>query len=93
MDLQLYRVDAQNYLVDFRNVGYYRTHADKPGFERLVKPKTPTEASSVEPGEGAPPASNAPEGGSKGAGGIEGVCSPFLFLDCATKLIAELAGG
>ncbi len=28
MDLQLYRVDAANYLVDFRNFGYYDV-ADK----------------------------------------------------------------
>jgi hypothetical protein len=28
MDLQLYRVDGSNYLVDFRNVGYYRSNND-----------------------------------------------------------------
>lgn len=31
MDLQLYQMDAENYLVDFRNVGY-----------RVVRPSTPT---------------------------------------------------
>lgn len=35
MDLQLYKVDSSNYLVDFRNVGYYRTPPGQPGFSRL----------------------------------------------------------
>ncbi len=36
MDLQLYRVDQDNYLVDFRNVGYYRTDPTQPGFNRVA---------------------------------------------------------
>ena len=38
MDLQLYKVDSSNYLVDFRNVGYYRTPAGQPGYSRLAVP-------------------------------------------------------
>jgi carbon catabolite-derepressing protein kinase len=38
MDLQLYKVDSSNYLVDFRNVGYYRTPPGQPGFSRLAVP-------------------------------------------------------
>lgn len=26
MDLQLYRVDAENFLVDFKNIGYYHAN-------------------------------------------------------------------
>jgi len=36
MDLQLYRVDASNYLVDFRNFGYYTI----PGAEQVEEGKT-----------------------------------------------------
>lgn len=56
IDLQLYRVDWGQYLVDFRHVGY----------EAL-----------------APQVSKAPKA----------VCSPYLFLECATQLIAELSSG
>ncbi|KAG8984358.1 Protein kinase, partial [Tulasnella sp. 427] len=40
MDLQLYQVDAANYLVDFRNKGYYKAdlNTDKQ-FNRIVRPK------------------------------------------------------
>jgi carbon catabolite-derepressing protein kinase len=31
MDLQLYRVDADNYLVDFRNVGYHHLSPSESG--------------------------------------------------------------
>lgn len=38
MDLQLYRVDASNYLVDFRNIGYYRApDAVLPEGEEMAK--------------------------------------------------------
>lgn len=53
IDLQLYRVDWGQYLVDFRHVGY-----------------------EVAGGMGAPKV----------------VCSPYLYLECATQLIAELSG-
>lgn len=53
MNLQLYRVDAANYLVDFRNVGYVLLDESPLGGER---------------------------------GDID-VSSPFLFLECATRLM------
>ncbi|KAL7411574.1 kinase-like domain-containing protein [Mrakia frigida] len=76
MDLQLYKVDSSNYLVDFRNVGYYRTPPDQPGFARLQTTPLTT----------APAGVGAEEQ-------TQEVCSPFLFLDCACRLIVELAGG
>jgi carbon catabolite-derepressing protein kinase len=139
MDLQLYRVDSQNYLVDFRNVGYYRTPSSpSTGFARLVVPpssshppqsttpfvtsvglpvdESPQQSSG---GDNSPPrqpesptikegglgvpglvpggsASSSAGGADKAGGGgplpegIQEVCSPFLFLDCACRLIVEL---
>ncbi|KAL9937883.1 hypothetical protein V8E36_003428 [Tilletia maclaganii] len=135
MDLQLYRVDATNYLVDFRNVGYARlgptppesrrdeaTDVDKVpktneltsdslqealesaydeanrtgGASLLAKPLSSAADAGLETGRGAgafgsnikPVPSLAPPV----AGGRKDVCSPFLFLECATRLIVELAG-
>jgi len=67
IDLQLYQVDAMNYLVDFRDIGSYPASA-APGFEPLDD----------SPGarEKKPEPTN-----------------PLLFLDCACRLIFELAGG
>lgn len=142
MDLQLYKVDSQNYLVDFRNVGYYRTPADQPGFSHLPNPidivsspvqQQPSEEDghlhphyqpSTSPTYSPPLKSTHPPssrtsmdhtmlGGSDEAlaassarrakaqgssgerrqDGIQEVTSPFLFLDCACRLIVELAGG
>lgn len=117
MDLQLYRVDSSNYLVDFRNVGYYRTDPSKPGFARAPHPPSPstsptastTPSGTTDPLSTSPPTpppaglaeSHHPKtgngtngaGASGEAGGIQEVCSPFLFLDCACRLIVELAGG
>lgn len=56
MDLQLYRVDSQNYLVDFRNIGYYRA----PDAAAL-----PTDEHGVEGG-------GAKGVGEKGIGGVSG---------------------
>lgn len=78
MDLQLYQVDAHNYLVDFRNVGYYRaagpdTYARAPRSRELK-----------EEGSGS-------NDDMDGGGTIGGVCGPFLFLEMACRLISELA--
>ncbi|CAD6937009.1 unnamed protein product [Tilletia caries] len=137
MDLQLYRVEKDNYLVDFRNVGYLRLDPSPPESrqdEEIVvteapNPETITSDSLQEALESAydeanrtgdasflagPPAtaqakSHSGLGRTSGplashpksvpslappvAGGRKDVCSPFLFLECATMLIVELAGG
>lgn len=145
MNLQLYRVDESNYLVDFRHVGYSNI-APRPsltGTEASQQQRDPVtkeagsagltspaagaggdsgEASETgkSPASGASPsndprlddrslhealedayqqsADRAPPPVAPGYGAIpwEGrkdVCSPFLFLECATRLIIELAGG
>lgn len=78
MDLQLYRVDGQNYLVDFRNIGYYRAPDAGPA---------DTESSE---GDHGGVKGMAPGVGEKGIGGVSG---PFHFLEMACQLIAELASG
>jgi carbon catabolite-derepressing protein kinase len=125
MDLQLYKVDAQNMLVDFRNVGYYKTIPGQPGYARLKAPSLSTSPKSMSSPSSirrsldghtlvVNPAGpsledvvmrsedstvistpSAPPGGaekSKSSSEME-VTSPFLFLDCACRLIVELAGG
>ncbi|CAH7671030.1 CAMK/CAMKL/AMPK protein kinase [Phakopsora pachyrhizi] len=86
MDLQLYQIEVNNYLVDFRNLGY------KP-----IKPSTKT----------AGVASGGVAGTGMGevvasGGGVNrqqkkhlsgAASSPFLFLECACRLILELAVG
>lgn len=63
MDLQLYQIGVNNYLVDFRNLGY-----------KSIQPATAGE-------------------GSRGRGTSGAASSPFLFLECACRLILELAVG
>ncbi|KAK0553381.1 Protein kinase [Tilletia horrida] len=129
MDLQLYRVDSSNYLVDFRNVGYTRLGPSPPESRREEEP-APASASAPQaltsdslqealesaydeanrtggasllarPVEDAPKMAKGNLGsGIKAvpslappvAGSRKDVCSPFLFLECATRLIVELAG-
>lgn len=78
MDLQLYRVDAQNYLVDFRNIGYYRA----PDAAASVDDESEGDHGGM---KGLPTGA-----GEKGIGGVSG---PFHFLEMACQLIAELASG
>ncbi|EJU00526.1 Pkinase-domain-containing protein [Dacryopinax primogenitus] len=85
MDLQLYQVDQSNYLVDFRNVGYYRAPQDDP--ETFV-PAPPPSAES--PNSNGLPGDASPNDLRKVSGDVS---SPFLFLECACRLIVELAGG
>lgn len=96
MDLQLYRVDDHNYLVDFRNVGYYP-----------IEPKVPPAAAGAGAAEepAAAPTGTTPKLGSTptvhgtsapqrdvSQGHILGhVSGPFHFLEMACQLIAELA--
>lgn len=85
MDIQLFQVDQANYLVDFKNVTYYKasTASDAREFEMAfpivrTKGKEPVVPPPIEKmrDSGEPPN-----------------CSPFLFLHVAIQLIIELAGG
>ena len=128
MDLQLYHVDATNYLVDFRNVGYTKLEPNSSWIDGA----SPEEAADGGPrdsagGSGADAdvdrleaafdkamseTQQAMKDGQQHAGqhrfdgtrikpslapavpaGRKEVNSPFLFLECATRLIVELAGG
>lgn len=89
MDLQLYRVDDQNYLVDFRNMGYFPVHDSLNGSGSTLEP-----GSVLSDGSGAPLGTSV--GGTaltKGKDQIGGVSGPFHFLEMACQLIAELASG
>ncbi|KAG0146663.1 hypothetical protein CROQUDRAFT_657004 [Cronartium quercuum f. sp. fusiforme G11] len=70
MDLQLYQIEVNNYLVDFRNLGY-----------KLLCP--PSEDN------------NRNDQGYSNSSGFQtgAASSPFLFLECACRLIVELAVG
>ncbi|KAJ9478579.1 Carbon catabolite-derepressing protein kinase [Pseudozyma hubeiensis] len=109
MDLQLYHVDATNYLVDFRNVGYTKLETQAPGegsgaaageeadaevgqleaaFDKAMTETQHAGAQHRFDGTRIKP-SLAPAV----PAGRKEVNSPFLFLECATRLIVELAGG
>jgi carbon catabolite-derepressing protein kinase len=88
MDLQLYQVDDTSYLVDFRNVGYHRIPTSGAGTNSTASPSTTPMDSSVFLDQ--PPSGGDPSYKTKADG--SGVLSPFLFMDCAHKLILELAG-
>lgn len=74
MDLQLYQIEVNNYLVDFRNLGY-----------------RPIQSTSLINNQ----ESNTPNTQRQPTGrfGGTGCSSPFLFLECACRLIVELAVG
>jgi carbon catabolite-derepressing protein kinase len=93
MDLQLYRIDDQNYLVDFRNLGY---RAIKPTPASSSSPSLSQSLSvdSMVPNTADEVRLRKPELGQKQSNkrvtGAE-VSSPYLFLECAVRLIVELA--
>ncbi|KAG8905331.1 Protein kinase [Tulasnella sp. 403] len=91
MDLQLYQVDAANYLVDFRNKGYYKAdlNTDKQ-FNRIIRTKRRGSSTSNDDDDDDDAISEKSKDLDKG---IVDVSSPFLFLECACRLIVELAGG
>ncbi len=95
MDLQLYRVDSENYLVDFRNVGYYRTDPDQPGFARARRGSQQTDGglSGVTDAKSLESIKTLPTDEKEDINKISEVCSPFLFLEAACRLIVELASG
>jgi len=71
LDLQLYQVDAMNYLVDFRDLGYYQASA-LPDAGRFDSAETQSVPRTKKEGD---------------------YYNPLLFLECACRLIIELAGG
>lgn len=110
MNLQLYRVDDSNYLVDFRNVGHVRlegareVQASAPGeadarldvaavnetLEEAYQQSTAQAQSQADLRRASEPAM--PLGVPKGVPtpfpeGRKDVSSPFLFLECATRLM------
>ena len=76
MDLQLYRVDNENYLVLFKNSGYSPATAE----EQQSVPEASTDG-----------LSSSHAGSAKKIDSIGGVSGPFHFLEMACQLIAELA--
>ncbi|KAF8757998.1 Adenylate sensor of SNF1-like protein kinase [Rhizoctonia solani] len=85
MDLQLYQVDSLNYLVDFRNLGCHHASTDPNAPSKFTDASWPGSDSN----------SSAPRSPTLTEGAVlrADVCSPFLFLECACRLIVELAAG
>lgn len=86
MDLQLYQIDDENYLVDFKHQGYYKA-SQRPGAQRFDRGPTP-------------PPSSPSDGGStysvdrpREVEESDNTVSPFLFMETACRLIIELASG
>lgn len=84
MNIQLYYVDGDNYLVDFHHKKSYRASTE-PGAGKfdIASPISPSETAS-ETGSVLPQEYHPKE---------ETVVSPFVFMDVACKLILDLAGG
>ncbi|KAF8527375.1 CAMK/CAMKL/AMPK protein kinase [Hysterangium stoloniferum] len=86
MDLQLYQLEDDNYLVDFMHQGYYKASKDPCAmkFDRASTPESscPSSRSSIRSVDKRCQSN-----------GSEDVVSPFLFMDTACRLILELAGG
>ena len=85
MDLQLYRIDDSNFLVDFRNLGYRALHSSPSMSQSSTFVDTPNTADELR--------ARKPDfvpGRKPGKTGAE-VSSPYLFLECAVRLIVELA--
>ena len=84
MNIQLYYVDGDNYLVDFHHKKSYKASTE-PGAGKfdMAKPSLPSESAS-ETGSVLPQDPQAQQ---------ETIVSPFVFMDVACKLILDLAGG
>ncbi|KAG9094586.1 Protein kinase [Ceratobasidium sp. 370] len=76
-DLQLYQVDAINYLVDFRNVGYYHASPNSETASPFDEAESPRVDAGKVGGEGRK---------------LDDITSPFLFLESTCRLIQQLAG-
>jgi carbon catabolite-derepressing protein kinase len=86
MNINLYKVDDQNYLVDFQHKKSYRasTAPDAGKFDPAPR-DGPGDAESMTGSSGRSLIEN-------GMPVEETVMSPFVFMDLATRLILELAG-
>lgn len=84
MNVQLYYVDGDNYLVDFHHKRSYRA-STAPGAGRFdaAQPFAPSES-------GSDAGSVLPQDGQVKE---ESIVSPYVFMDVACKLILDLAGG
>ncbi|KAJ6604991.1 kinase-like domain-containing protein [Mycena sp. CBHHK59/15] len=87
MNINLYKVDEQNYLVDFQHKKSYRasTASDAAKFDPAPRDGGAGEAESMTGSSGRSLIEN-------GLPADETVMSPFVFMDLATRLILELAG-
>ncbi|KAF8212510.1 Pkinase-domain-containing protein [Mycena galopus ATCC 62051] len=87
MNINLYKVDDQNYLVDFQHKKSYRasTFPDAGKFDPAPREGGPGEDESMTGSSGRSLIEN-------GLPADETVMSPFVFMDLATRLILELAG-
>jgi len=97
MDLQLYRVDDQNYLVDFRNMGYFpvseTSTARNVAAQTAAAGSVGTDAQNSDATGTSAPGGSLPKAKDGAAMQIGGVSGPFHFLEMACQLIAELASG
>ena len=115
MDIQLYKVDDNdNYLVDFRNVGYraiiekrqspsigHDSGTDSTRSSYSLPPNVADEIRSRTAAANPNPNGLPVDGTARqtlrdrvtAVPRAQGVSSPFLFLECACKLIVELAVG
>jgi carbon catabolite-derepressing protein kinase len=89
MDLQLYQVDDDNYLVDFKHQGYYKA-SQRPGAKKFDRAPSPPPSSASDRSSGL---SVDGEQRSRDGDEVDNTVSPFLFMDTACRLIIELAGG
>ncbi|KAJ7664903.1 CAMK/CAMKL/AMPK protein kinase [Mycena rosella] len=87
MNINLYKVDEQNYLVDFQHKKSYRasTAPDAGKFDPAPREGGAGEAESMTGSSGRSLIEN-------GLLADETVMSPFVFMDLTTRLILELAG-
>ncbi|KAJ7492042.1 snf 1 [Mycena latifolia] len=87
MNINLYKVDDSNYLVDFQHKKSYRasTAPDAGKFDPAPREGGPGEAESMTGSSGRSLIEN-------GLPADETVMSPFVFMDLTTRLILELAG-
>lgn len=107
MDLQLYQIEVNNYLVDFRNLGYRpirksnpnrdtEHNTDQPEEDQQKKEEQEGEEQAIPTNPSLNPNPRL-AGTSIAAAGLgpsmSGCSSPFLFLECACRLIVELAVG
>ncbi|KAJ7292691.1 snf 1 [Mycena rebaudengoi] len=87
MNINLYKVDDQNYLVDFQHKKSYRASSapDASRFDPAPRDNGKGEAESMTGSSGRSLIEN-------GLPAEETVMSPFVFMDLTTRLILDLAG-